>query len=169
MSSNLALTAITLVYSGHNTYVVFMIEFDSQNGYLPQGVHSMSLADVRRYFAWNTRRRFLFGGFARAVATLQSAGCRTVILDGSFVTSKEEPGDWDAAFDPVGVLPARLDPILLKHDDGRRAMRAKYLGDMFPWTALASSATGSIYRQFFQKDRDGNPKGIIEINLQVVQ
>ena len=70
----------------------------------------------------------------------------------------------------VGVIVDRLDPILLKHDDGRRAMRTKYLGDLFPWTALASSsATGSIYRQFFQKDRDGVPKGIVEIQLQVVQ
>lgn len=146
-----------------------MIEFDSRNGYLPEGVHGMSLVDVARYFAWNARRRFLFGGLSRAIAVLQSAGCRSVILDGSFVTAKEEPGDWDAAFDPVGVIADRLDPILLKHDDGRRAMRTKYLGDMFPWTALASSATGSIYRQFFQKDRDGNPKGVIEIKLQVVQ
>lgn len=146
-----------------------MIEFDSCNGYLPEGVHGMSLADVAKYFAWNTRRRFLFGGLSRAITTLQFAGCRSVILDGSFVTAKEEPGDWDAAFDPVGVIPSLIDPILLKHDDGRRAMRAKYLGDMFPWTALASTATGSIYRQFFQKDRDGNPKGIIEIKLQVMQ
>lgn len=146
-----------------------MIELDSQTGYLPKGVHGMSLVEVARYFAWNARRRFLFAGFSRAIAALQIAGCRSVILDGSFVTAKAEPGDWDAAFDPVGVIAARLDPILLKHDDGRRAMRAKYLGDMFPWTALASSANGSIYRQFFQKDRDGNPKGIIEIQLQVVQ
>ena len=146
-----------------------MIEFDSLNGYLPEGVYSMSLADVARCFAWNARRRFLFGGLSRAIATLEFADCRSVILDGSFVTAKEEPGDWDAAFDPVGVIPSRLDPILLKHDDGRRAMRAKYLGDMFPWTALASGPTGSIYREFFQKDRDGIPKGIIEITLRVVQ
>lgn len=146
-----------------------MIEFDSRSGYLPEGVHGMTLADVERYFAWNARRRFLFSGLSRAIKVLQSAGCRSVILDGSFVTAKEEPGDWDAAFDPVGVIPGRLDPILLKHYDGRRAMRAKYLGDIFPWTALASSATGSIYRQFFQKDRDGIPKGVIEIKLQVVQ
>jgi hypothetical protein len=85
------------------------------------------------------------------------------------VTAKEEPGDWDAAFDPVGVIPGLLDPILYKHDDDRRAMNAKYLGDLFPWSALASSATGSLYRDFFQKDRDGNPKGIVEIQLQVVQ
>jgi hypothetical protein len=154
----------------HTTYMLcLMIEFDSRTGYLPGGVHRMALRDVGRQFAWNARRRLLFGGLARAVSNLQFAGCRAVIVDGSFVTAKEEPGDWDAAFDPVGVSAKRLDPILIKHDDGRRAMRAKYLGDIFPWTALASSTTGSIYQQFFQKDRDGTPKGIVEISLQAIQ
>lgn len=146
-----------------------MIEFDSRTGYLPVGVHGLTLSEVMRLFAWNRRRRFLFDGLSRALLNLQFAGCRSVIVDGSFVTAKEEPGDWDAAFDPVGVIAKRLDPILLKHDDGRRAMRAKYLGDMFPWTAVASSVTGSLYRQFFQKDRDGNPKGIVEVHLQAIQ
>ena len=146
-----------------------MIEFDSASGYLPQGVHTMTLAAFFNTFAWNARRRFLYAGLARAIASLQAAGCRAIIVDGSYVTAKEEPGDWDAAFDPVGVDPASLDPILLRHEDGRNAMRAKYLGDMFPWTAVASGITGSIYRQFFQQDRDGRTKGIIEIHLQAVQ
>jgi hypothetical protein len=66
------------------------------------------------------------------------------------------------------VDPARLDPILLKHDDGRKAMKAKYLGDMFPWSAIACDPPGSVYRQFFQRDRDGRRKGIVELPLQIV-
>ena len=146
-----------------------MIAFDSRTGYLAEGVHVMTRAEVERLFAWNAQRRFLFGGLTRALDNLAGAGCRAVLLDGSYVTAKESPGDWDAAFDPVGVIPDLLDPILIKYDDGRRAMRAKYLGDMFPWTALAAGPTGPIFRQFFQKDRDGRPKGIIEIKLQVLQ
>ena len=146
-----------------------MIEFDSRTGYLPAGVHRLTVSEVARLFAWNARRQFLFDGLSRALSNLQFAGCRAVIVDGSFVTTKEEPGDWDAAFDPVGVIAKRLDPILLKHDDGRRAMRAKYLGDLFPWTSVASSVTGSLYCQFFQKDRDGNPKGIVEVLMQAIQ
>lgn len=145
-----------------------MIALDSISGYLPQGVHFLSLEECGRLFAWNARRRFLFDGLVRAINNLKAAGCRSVLIDGSFITAKPLPNDWDAAFDPVGVLADRVDPILLKHDDGRRAMRAKYLGDMFPWTA-SSAANGPLYRQFFQKDRDGNPKGIIEIQLQAVQ
>jgi hypothetical protein len=144
-----------------------MISFEASSGYLPEGVHSITRAEFMSAFTWNARRRFLYSGLARAIASLQVAGCRTIIIDGSFVTAKELPGDWDAAFDPFGVDPARLDPILIKHDDGRKAMRAKYLGDMFPWSAIASRASGSVYREFFLKDRAGRPKGIIELQLQV--
>jgi hypothetical protein len=144
-----------------------VITFEASSGYLPEGAHGMTLGEFRCAFTWNVRRRFLYSGLARAIASLQVAGCRTIIIDGSFVTAKELPGDWDEAFDPVGVDPARLDPILIKHDDGRKAMRAKYLGDIFPWSAIASGAAGSVYREFFQKDRDGRPKGIVELQLQV--
>jgi hypothetical protein len=146
-----------------------MIAFDSSTGYLAEGVHLMTRVEVERLFAWNTQRRFLFGGLSRALDNLAGAGCRAVLLDGSYVTAKEIPGDWDAAFDPVGVIPDLLDPILIKYDDGRRAMRAKYLGDMFPWMASAAGPGGPIFRQFFQKDRNGSPKGIIKIKLQVLQ
>ena len=145
-----------------------MVALDSVTGYLPAGVHRIALGDCGRMFAWNSRRRMLFAGLSRAIAGLTRAGCRAVIVDGSFVTAKEFPGDWDAAFDPVCVVAALLDPILIKHDDGRRAMRAKFLGDLFPWTASAATG-GPLYRDFFQKDRDGVPKGIVEIQLQSVQ
>jgi hypothetical protein len=144
-----------------------VLHFDSISGSLGQGVHYMSLDDCARAFGWNSHRQFLWSGLVKAIQALQTAGCRAVIIDGSFVTDKELPNDWDAAFDPVGVDPAKLDPILFKHDDGRRAMKAKYLGDLFPWSALAGDLSGPIYREFFQKDRDGRPKGIVQIALQV--
>lgn len=146
---------------------MLVIAFETSSGYLPAGVYNMAMGQFVRSFAWNTRRRFLYSGLARAIASLQAAGCRAVIVNGSFVTAKELPGDWDAAFDPVGVDPARLDPILIKHDDGRKAMKAKYLGDMFPWSTVACSASGSVYREFFQRDRAGHPKGIVELQLRV--
>lgn len=102
-------------------------------------------------------------GLRRAVIALRHAGCRSVLVDGSFVTSKELPGDYDMAFDPNGMESARLDPLLLRHDDGRKAMKAKYLGDIFPSGAVASATTGAVYTQFFQHDRSGMPKGIVEL------
>jgi hypothetical protein len=44
-------------------------------------------------------------------------------------------------------------------------MRAKYFGDIFPWGALACVKTGLIYREFFQQDRSGVPKGVVLLDV----
>jgi hypothetical protein len=116
-------------------------------------------------FGWNQRRRFLKAGMYRALVNLRVAGCRAAIVDGSFVTSKEEPGDYDLAFDPIGVNGNLVDPVLLRHDDERKAMKAKYFGDVFPWGAIACSKTAMIYLDFFQQDRSGIPKGVVLLDL----
>lgn len=141
-----------------------MVPFDPVTGYLPAGVHALSWSDFLAAFTWNARRRFLAGGLYRALKVLRDAGCRAIIVDGSFVTAKDLPGDYDAAFDPVGVNGSLIDPVLLRHTDGRKAMKAKYFGDVFPWGALACSVTGLIYRDFFQQDRSGDPKGVVLID-----
>jgi hypothetical protein len=86
-----------------------------------------------------------------------------VLLDGSFVSQKELPQDYDGAWDTAGVDPDRLDPVLLDFSNGRAAMKSKYLGELFPATAMA--APGVLYRDFFTKDRNGVPKGIVNIDL----
>jgi hypothetical protein len=55
-------------------------------------------------------------------------------------------------------------PALLKFDAKRAAQKAVYGGEFFPagWPA---DSTGTLFLEFFQMDRDGNPKGITAINL----
>lgn len=139
--------------------------FDPHSGYLAPGVHVRSWPEFLNDFAWNTRRRFLAGGLYRALRNLKMAGCKAAIIDGSYVTAKELPGDYDAAFDPNGVNGLLVDPVLLRHLDGRKAMKAKYLGDMFPWGSVACQDTGMIYQEFFQTDRDGAPKGVVLLDV----
>ena len=141
------------------------MQFGPSTGYLPIGIHPMEWGIFNMRFGWNDRRRFLCGGLYRALGNLRDAGCRAAIVDGSFVTSAEQPADYDAAFDPVGVNGSRVDPVLLRHDDGRKAMKAKYFGDVFPWGAIACAKTGMIYHDFFQQDRSGMPKGIVLLDL----
>lgn len=42
-------------------------------------------------------------------------------------------------------------------------MKSKYLGELFPASFLA--APGVLYRDFFMKDRNGVPKGVVNIDL----
>jgi hypothetical protein len=55
----------------------------------------------------------LIDGLADAVTVLAEAGCRRLWLNGSFVTTKDEPGDFDACWDQTGVDLDTLDPVLL--------------------------------------------------------
>jgi hypothetical protein len=136
---------------------------DSSTGYLPPGVHDAPWSEVAPRFSCNGHRRRLIGGLLAALQNLAGAGCRSVLLDGSFVSQKELPGDYDGAWNPYGVDPYRLDPVLLDFTHGRAAMKSKYLGELFPASFLA--APGVLYRDFFMKDRNGVPKGVVNIDL----
>lgn len=136
---------------------------DSATGYLPPGVHVASWADLVAQFGINPHRVRLIGGLLAAVQNLAAAGCRSVLLDGSFVSQKDLPQDYDGAWDTRGVDPYRLDPVLLDFSNGRAAMKTKYLGELFP--ANSSAAPGVLYRDFFMTDRSGVPKGLVDIDL----
>jgi hypothetical protein len=131
---------------------------------LPPGVHSATLEEVEARFATTHVRKNLFDGFLRGVESLRNAGCRVVFLDGSFVTEKATPGDFDACWDPIGVNPGELDPVLLDFSENRRRQKAKYGGEFFPSSAKADGTR--TFEEFFQVDtHSGKPKGIIRIRL----
>jgi len=116
-------------------------------------------------FATNRRRRTLFAGLLTASASLRQAGCGTIYLDGSFVTGKPQPRDYDACWDPTGVDPTKLHPVFGVFDNERKAQKAAFQGEFFPstWKEAASRRT---FMQFFQVDRyTGAAKGILSISL----
>jgi hypothetical protein len=131
---------------------------------LPAGIHPATLEEVESVFASNAKRRRLFAGFRHACKALREAGCTTVFLDGSFVTAKPNPGDYDACWDPNGVDPNRLDPVFLDFDNARRSQKLKYGGEFFPFGWQAEP--GKTFLTFFQNDRfTGQAKGILTIDL----
>lgn len=146
-----------------------MIPELNEDGNLPPGVHAARLAEVEARFSGTEVRRALFRGLKEALRSLGAAGCRRFYLNGSFVTAKAEPGDFDACWDPRGVDPDLLDPVLLDFEDSRRAQKQRYGGEMFPSTAKANPE-GAGFLDFFQKDRDEEkPKGILLIDPSEIQ
>jgi len=101
----------------------------------------------------------------RGVEALRLAGCTTVYIDGSFITTKEMPNDFDACWDIQGVDPARLDPILLTLGDQRAAQKIKFLGEFLP-AQTAIDRVGTVVLDFFQISKDtGAVKGIVALDL----
>lgn len=142
---------------------VMIPELDASTGYLPPGIHLATWAEVAPRFAVNGHRTRLTTGLKAALLNLAGAGCRSVLLDGSFVSEKVLPEDYDGAYDTVGVNPYQMDPVFFDFSNSRAAMKAKYGGELFPVTANAGG--GVLYRDFFLKDRNGVPKGVVQIDL----
>jgi hypothetical protein len=137
---------------------------DPGTGTLPLGVHDASWDEVVAVFGSNPHRAALLGGLQRALDNLRQAGCGRVYLNGSFVTAKDEPADFDGCWEAYGVDPTALDPTLLDFSNGRAAQKEKYGGELFIANSAADPA-GTTFIDFFQRDRAGQPKGIIAINL----
>lgn len=122
-------------------------------------------SEIETRFGGNDRRDTLLAGLRRALESLARAGCRAAYIDGSFVTAKEEPRDFDACWDAVGVDADLLDPVLLDFSERRRAQRERFGGELFP-AELAAEPAGTRFLDYFQMDRDGEPKGIVRIDLE---
>lgn len=131
---------------------------------LAPGIHEATFDEVERRFATNPRRKALYDGFRRGCESLESAGCCFVLLDGSYVTNKPEPGDFDSCWDASGVNPEQLDPELLDFTDKRRRQHARYGGEFFP---VSERADGSrTFVEYFKTDKEtGKGKGIVLIRL----
>jgi hypothetical protein len=134
------------------------------NGNLPPGEHHTSWSELYARYATSTHRIRLLDGLLEALKQLRTAGCETVWIDGSFITAKAQPDDYDACWNAEHVNPDALDPVLLDFKHPRQRMKRKYHGELFIADALATPE-GEHFLEFFQRDRDGHPKGIVRLDL----
>jgi hypothetical protein len=141
----------------------------ADSGNLPEGIHEATWDEIANRFGTNERRRELLDGLRRALVALSAAGCRRAYLDGSFVTAKEEPGDFDACWEAAGVDPDLLDPVLLTFAHRRAAQKARFGGELFP-AESAADPHGTRFLDYFQQDKlTGERKGIVALDLEDLQ
>lgn len=144
---------------------VMLPPFDSR-GNLPPGLHKATWDEFVERFGTTPHRRRLLKGMEKALESLRCAGCRTVYIDGSFVTLKEIPLDFDGCWDIQGTDLGVLDPVLLNFDCGRSAQKAKYGGELFP-AQFTENGSGMTFLDFFAVDKEtGEAKGIVEFSLE---
>jgi hypothetical protein len=134
-------------------------------GNLPPGIHEATWDEFVARYGATPHRLTLLAGLKAALDALRAAGCRRAYIDGSFVTTKVTPGDFDGCWEVGGVDPDLLDPVLLVFANQRAAQKAKYGGEFFP-AESAADPFGTRFLEFFQRDKQtGDPKGIVTIDL----
>ena len=146
-----------------------MIPAFDQNGNLPPGEHQTTWAELEERYAITEHHRLLLEGFRAAIEALKVAGCTLVWLDGSFITNKAVPGDFDACWKLEGLDPTLLDPVLLDFSHRRATQKAKYRGELFPKDTFATPE-GSRFIDFFQVDKiTQQAKGILVLDLSTLE
>lgn len=143
-----------------------MLTYQS-NGCLVPGIQEMDWQSFVDEFGFNDHRKKLITGLELALSHLKACGCKAVYIDGSFVSRKEKPADYDVCYDISGMSMAYLKaryPKLVDFSKGRINQKINYGGEFFPATELASPPK-EIYLDFFQKDRDGNAKGVVKLSI----
>lgn len=133
------------------------------DGYIAP-IETCTEAEFVRWFGWNAHRQGLLQRFRQWIRLARAVGARRLLLDGSFVTAKDEPGDVDA----VVLLPEDFRDQL--RDDSSEAGK---LRDMFlarePKELFAAEDEEDWWEwfEFFSRTREANGrrKGLIEVTL----
>lgn len=140
-------------------------------GELPAGIHTATLKDVETTFgAANDRRKLLMSGLKDAVKVLKAGQVSKIFIDGSFVSDKDEPNDIDGCWSNVGADANTLDPRFWDYADEndfqqkRQSLKQEF-GIDFYMAEQTEGGSGKPFPDFFQTNRDGQPKGILEVQI----
>ena len=135
------------------------------DGYLPDGLHLASEADVTfRLGASTPRRRRLALRVRRWIELARDVRARRLLVDGSFVTEKEKPNDVDA----VVLLPPDFEQQIESGIESALLLEEMLLTrrpeEIF---AAEDEADWNDWVEFFSRTReaDGRRKGLVEIVL----
>ncbi len=133
------------------------------NGELPPGEYQASLDEIETVYGSSThRRKSLMRKLRKAANNFEISGVRTLWINGSFITDKNEPNDIDGCWEYTPLVSSdKLDPVFL---GSREGMKNRYGLDFFI-ANIIEAGSGLPFPKFFQINRHGDPKGIIVLKL----
>jgi len=139
-----------------------MIPDFNKHGNLPAGIYKESIDGIEKRFGLNSKKRIsLFKNFHNFLELIIpfKTNIKQIILDGSFVTAKENPGDIDCII--LIKNNTRFTPEIVD-----KLVSAKKLYNIHLF--IREERNIKKYKKLldlFSKDRDLKPKGVIEVIL----
>jgi hypothetical protein len=126
-------------------------------GNLPPGIHPCTLEELTaRFGSGSDERRVETAELGDFVQWARQAGIIRLIVDGSYVTGKEEPNDVD-----VVILPGP--------DYPRQQQPARASARRWPFLHVQVAGDEADFQRWavvdFGIDRDGEPRGVVELLL----
>jgi hypothetical protein len=139
-----------------------MIPDFNKHGNLPAGIYKESIDDIEKRFGLNSKKRISlfknFHNFLKLIIPFKT-NIKQFILDGSFVTAKENPGDIDCII--LIKNNTRFTPEIVD-----KLVNAKKLYNIHLF--IHEERNIKKYNDllaFFSRNRNLKPKGVIEVIL----
>lgn len=144
-----------------------MIPAFNEEGCLPPGIYEASFEEVKDRFGFSRKRQTLLQGMVVLLNQCRLLRCDVLYLDGSFVTAKLSPADYDACWDTTcedreGVLNKAADSLL---NSDSETQKDYFGGEIYPAFSRAPLLPQLTICEYFQTTKEGGKKGIIKIKL----
>lgn len=142
----------------------FTIPSFRSDGYLPEGVYVCSEAEVLFRFGSSSRRRRLVLRLRRWLELGRQVGAQRLLVDGSFVTAKEEPQDIDSVILLPHDFPQQLEREYAPALELEEMLLTRRPEEIF---AAEDETDWEEWVAFFSQTResDRRRKGLVEIRL----
>jgi hypothetical protein len=140
------------------------------NGNLTPGVHPMNWDDFVDEFGYTNHRKMLIDGMKKAINALKKCSCERLYIDGSFVTKKLVPKDWDGCYDEAGMHMQKLRKefaIFYNISPPRQEQKDIFKGEVLPASLeIRFPLPEKTIIDCFQLDiNDDSSKGIVQLSL----
>jgi hypothetical protein len=152
------------------------IEFDDKTGYLKSGIYPITISDLKIHpvFAGNQWRKQLIRNFEKACTFYWSLDIENILLNGSFVIQKPQPGDIDA----ILYFEEMNDKRLFKLNKSKSIwadFKPQYKDNKFKFPMwhehkieflihpLHVGTTEMTILELFQQSRNNEPKGLLKV------
>jgi hypothetical protein len=135
------------------------------DGYLPEGLHAATEAEIMFRFGAATKlRRRLALRLRRWIELSRIVSARRLFVDGSFVTAKPEPNDVDAVVWLPGDFAERISRGDLEAIELETMLLTRQPEEIF---AAEDRRDWDDWVEFFGRTRepDGRRKGLVEVEL----
>lgn len=137
-----------------------------EDGWLPVGHHAAGWEEIAIRFGGRpgSRREYLTGKLLQLRDTLRAAGIPgTILLDGSYISEKPEPGDFDILLIGPADIQVRKDtePNLAALLDANAAEERGYSVFFIP----EDSPVRGLLTTLWDFSKEGVAKGIVEVVL----
>lgn len=135
------------------------------DGYLPEGLYLATEAEATfRFGASTKRRRRLAVRLRQWIELGRAVGASRLLIDGSFVTSKQSPQDLDAVVLLPGDFEQQLQDEIESAIELEEMLITRRPEEIF---AAEDDTDWNEWVEFFSRTRepDGRRKGLVEVEL----